>query len=159
MSIFAQRSIGYRTGIILLLFGCVLFIIGFSSPNWTKSSLSYSGHGLSPYGAMYDSEQVKFRGHNGLWVTCSEAGGQTQCASISSNTPGNCIYAGICIKRWHTDSDVFQTVWNSYKCLMKAELSMYRKERILLSLECLFLLFLACLLLLLGNKQVFCCVL
>ena len=93
MSIFTQRSNGYKSGIIFLWIGCLLFIIGFSSPNWTRTNLHYSGHSRSPArhpsGAMYRRGPLHIRGHNGLWVTCSEANGQTQCASVHSKTPGN----------------------------------------------------------------------
>lgn len=93
MSVFTQRSNGYKSGIIFLWIGCLFFIIGFSSPNWTTTNLHYSGHHRSPArhpsGAMYRPGPLDIRGHNGLWVTCSEANGQTQCASVHSKTPGN----------------------------------------------------------------------
>ncbi|XP_076457516.1 uncharacterized protein LOC143291510 [Babylonia areolata] len=91
MSLFSQRTTGYKAGLSLLLIGCVIFVVGFSFPNWTVMSSTYLTN-LDSYGARHGLDLLTvFRpvtadihGHSGLWITCLKVAKDSKCAFFGS---------------------------------------------------------------------------
>ncbi|KAL8566602.1 hypothetical protein ACOMHN_054824 [Nucella lapillus] len=87
MSIFSQRSSGYKAGTCLLLVGCVALIAGFASPNWMECSMTYEELELHDHAEdqeklhdyLQDSADfympvvLKMQGHAGLWLGCEDS--------------------------------------------------------------------------------------
>ncbi|XP_070188006.1 uncharacterized protein [Littorina saxatilis] len=91
MSVFARRSSGYKAGVILHFMGCILFIVGFSSPNWTAVSVSLVAHypvyDPMPMASLWPGGQMVRQGHQGLWSTCmQDNAGHMKCEPAGDKT-------------------------------------------------------------------------
>ncbi|KAL8566601.1 hypothetical protein ACOMHN_054823 [Nucella lapillus] len=71
-TVFIERSVGYKMGLLLVLVSVVCYLTGFSAPYWTvyRVSNETKGDGSKNLSSdLYNRGDVQ--GHNGLWETCS----------------------------------------------------------------------------------------
>lgn len=72
--VFSRRPCGYKFGLLLLVFGVLLYVLGFASPYWYKLTT----------GLYYI--------HGGLWQTCV----QVLMLKVCTSTPKGSVATGKC---------------------------------------------------------------
>lgn len=77
MTAFSCRRRGYKLGAILLMFSFVVFMVGYSAPDWSRLVSAVSD---------LTSDQVSYSCSQGLWMLCVSARAYTFTTSVCSAT-------------------------------------------------------------------------
>lgn len=64
MAVFYQKPLGYKAGVLILCTGAILYLVGFSSPNWSEFTLDVT------VDIGYSPQTVSINGYHGLWKSC-----------------------------------------------------------------------------------------